>query len=107
MAAIRKGPVRSFRSRGARRARMLAAAAAAATSAAFALLFPHRAAAQTWVGPGGGNFSGNFLTASNWSPAAVPQPTSTATFALSQNYTVTFSTNVVNTTLNFTNASGL
>jgi hypothetical protein len=85
------------------RARLLAAAVVATTAA----LTAPRVHAQTWVGPGAGNFSGNFLTASNWNPAAVPQPTSTATFALNQNYTVTFSTNVVNTTLNFSNTTGL
>jgi len=74
------------------RARLLAVAAAAATAA----LIAPRARAQSWVGPGGGNFSGSFQTASNWNPAAVPQPTSTATFSLNQSYTVTFSTNASN-----------
>jgi T5SS/PEP-CTERM-associated repeat protein len=79
---------------------------AAAAMAAGALTAP-RAAAQTWVGPGGGVFNGSFQTASNWSPATVPAAASTAVFNLGQNYTVTFSTNVTTSNLVFSNSTGV
>src|SRR5437588_10538846 len=69
------------------RERLLTAAAVAAVA------MPSICHAQTWVGPGGGVFSGTFSTASNWNPAAIPQPTATANFTLNQNYTVTFTAN--------------
>jgi hypothetical protein len=94
-------------SSAAARTRLFTAAAAAAVSGAAALLTAHSARAQTWVGPGGGNFSGSFQTASNWNPAAVPQPTSIASFSLNQSYTVTFSTNAASSTLIFANTSGV
>src|SRR4051812_9344854 len=84
------------------RARLLAAAIVSATAALTAPI----ARAQSWIGPGGGVFSGNFSTAANWSPATVPGTTNTATFALNQNYAVTFTTNITNSGLIFSNTNG-
>src|SRR5258706_8195204 len=75
-------------------------------AAVAAVALPSVCRAQSWVGPGGGVFSGNFSTATNWSPAAVPGTTNTATFALNQNYTVTFTTNITNAALIFSNTNG-
>src|SRR3954471_17299950 len=97
------------RSRRARRRRtpVLRAASAAGLSVVAVAAAAPRATAQTWVGPGGGNFSGNFLTASNWAPAVVPTTTSVATFSLNQTYAVTFGADVTNLLLNFSNTTGV
>jgi hypothetical protein len=89
------------------RARLATAAAAAFVASTTALFPSPRAHAQSWVGPGGGNFSGNFLTPSNWNPANVPQPTSTASFSINQSYTVTFSTNAATSALILSNTTGV
>src|SRR5438309_1617071 len=70
----------------------------ALAAAVAAVALPSVCRAQSWVGPGGGVFSGNFSTASNWSPATIPGTTSTATFALT--------TNITNAALIFSNTNG-